>query len=578
MIKNFTRGSQVTMHTVKMARQAIAITLAATLILGACMFSLKSWYDYTPFERASAWAYYWGDFKLNIPFAKDPDRRRMTQYYTYRDGSKGIVRTLDIVNDPWHRELADKVENQLFSNAMTTLWSMLGFFLLACAGWAWRGSRIKVKKILSGTQVVTPKELQKVLDKKRLASSFKLGGVNLRVNSETQHMLLCGTTGVGKSNGFIELMPQIRQKGHKAVVVDTTGEFVSRFYRTGKDILLNPFDARSVGWNPWVECPMSYHYDEIAYGFVPQTGHDRFWADSARTVLSEAMGHLKEKGSTDCQSLVDLLMVHSLADLYKALKHTPAGSLLDPAGDKTAMSIRAHLAPYLKVLRHLAGDKPAFSMRQWVMDSQGPDDSWVFIASTPDQRETMKSLMSAVMTVAFNSLMNVAPDPDRRVWFMIDELVSLHKQEVLPKALAEVRKYGGCIVAGIQSVSQLQEQYGYAETKSLSSLFNTKVIFRNTDHETARTMSQLIGEQEVIEAMETISYGEHAYRDGVSLNDQKKIKPAVSATDIMALNDMEAYLKLPGALPVARVLFTHRNIQKICPAFIAKAENILKQA
>lgn len=578
MIKNFTRGSQVTMHTVNMVRQALAITMLATLLLGVVLFCARSWHDYTPYQRSAALAYYWGDFKLNIPFVKDPDRRRMTQHYTYQNGRKGIVRTLDIVNDPWHRELAAKVENQLISNAMTTLWCMLGFLLLACAGWVWRGSRIKVKKILSGARVVTPKELQKILNRKKLSSPFKLAGVSLRLNSETQHLLLCGTTGVGKSNGFIELMPQIRGKGHKAVVVDTTGEFVSRFYRPDKDILLNPFDARSVGWNPWIECQMTYHYDEMAYGFVPQTGHDRFWADSARTVLSEAMSHLKEEGFTDCRSLVDLLMVHSLSDLYKALKHTPAGSLLDPAGDKTAMSIRAHLAPYLKVLRHLSGDKPAFSMRRWIMDSQGSDDRWVFISSTPDQRETMKPLMSAVMTVALNSLMSAPPDPDRRVWFMIDELISLHKQEVLPKALAEVRKYGGCIVAGIQSVSQLQEQYGYAETKSLSSLFNTKVIFRNTDHETARTMSQLIGEQEVIEAMETISYGEHAYRDGVSLNDQKKIKPAVSATDIMALNDMEAYLKLPGALPVARVLFTHRNIQKICPAFIAKAENILKQA
>ena len=88
MIKNFTRGSQVTMHTVKMARQAIAITFTATLILGVLMFALKSWYDYTPFERSSALAYYWGDFKLNIPLVKDKDRRRMTQYRDWETDRK----------------------------------------------------------------------------------------------------------------------------------------------------------------------------------------------------------------------------------------------------------------------------------------------------------------------------------------------------------------------------------------------------------------------------------------------------------------------------------------------------------
>lgn len=569
MIKNFTRGSQVTMHTVKMAKQAIAITFTATLILGALMFALKSWYDYTPFERSSALAYYWGDFKLNIPLVKDKDRRRMTQYYTYQDGSKGIVRTLDIVNDPWHRELADKVENQLISNAITTLWSMFGFFLLACGGWVWRGSRIKVKKILSGTHVVAPKELQKILDKKQLASPFKLGDVSLRVNSETQHLLFCGTTGVGKSNCFNELLPQIRKKNQQAIVIDTTGEFVSRFYREGQDILINPFDSRSLGWNPWIECRTPYHYDEIAHGFIPQTGYDRFWSDSARTVLSEAMNHLMKQGSQDTQQLFELLMNYSLHDLYKELKHTPAASLLDPAGDRTAMSIRAHLAPYTKVLRYLPKDRPQFSIRQWVVDTKSKEeDSWVFIMSTPDQRETLKPLLSGLITVALNSLMSTNPDSNKRLWFIIDELISLNKQEVLPKALAEIRKYGGCIAAGVQNISQLQEQYGYAETKSLSSLFNTKVIFRNSDHETARYMSQLIGEQEIMEAMETISYGEHAYRDGVSLNDQKKVKPTVSATDIMALNDLEAYLKLPGDLPVTKVKFGISKIEKTCAPFI----------
>lgn len=54
----------------------------------------------------------------------------------------------------------------------------------------------------------------------------------------------------------------------------------------------------------------------------------------------------------------------------------------------------------------------------------------------------------------------------------------------------------------------------------------------------------------------------------MSLNDQKKVKPTVSATDIMALNDLEAYLKLPGDLPVTKVQFGISKIEKICAPFI----------
>lgn len=159
------------------------------------------------------------------------------------------------------------------------------------------------------------------------------------------------------------------------------------------------------------------------------------------------------------------------------------------------------------------------------------------------------------MTIGINSLMSTQPQHSRRVWFMIDELVSLNKQEILPKALAEIRKYGGCIVAGIQNIPQLQELYGYAETKPLTSLFNTKLIFRNTDPETAKYLSQMLGEQEIMEAVEGISFGAHQMRDGVSLNEQKRMKPVVSPTDIMNLNDLEAYFKLPGNLPVTKLKF-----------------------
>ena len=57
-------------------------------------------------------------------------------------------------------------------------------------------------------------------------------------------------------------------------------------------------------------------------------------------------------------------------------------------------------------------------------------------------------------------------------------------------------------------------------------------------------------------------------RDGVSLNDQNKMKPVVTPTDLMSLNNREAYLKLPGNLPIAKVQFAIPTSKLICPAFI----------
>lgn len=566
-IKILTQGGQVTLHNIRMFRQVFTVTILITLLSGIVFWGTKIWYDFTPYQRyiiGSAWL---AEIKLSISGNKNKE----AQEFRYANGMKETVLCLSIKNNRSIQLWVKEFEKQAWYNLVLTCWFMGILFSLICAFWIWRGRLRKAKEILSGATILEPAALKKILKKQKIASPFQIAGINMRLNSEPQHLLICGTTGTGKSTCFYELLPQIREQKQRAVIVDTTGEFVSRFYRKGKDILINPFDKRSVGWSPWVDCRSPYHYEELASAFIPETSHEgKFWSDSARTVLSETL-MLMSRNNTECiDTLLNLLLETNLKDLFLALKNTPAASLVDPAGDRTAMSIRTHLSP-LKNLRYLPSYKKAFSVRDWVQkkqkDSQS-DPQWLFIASTPDQREALKPLMSGLMTTAINSLLSTLPDPANRLWFIIDELPSLHKQESFLKALAEIRKNGGCIAVGVQNIPQIQALYGHAETKSLTSLFNTKVIFRNGDPESAKHISQMLGEQEVKEVVEGISFGEHKMRDGVSLNEQKHMKPVVTPHDIMTLNDLEAYLKLPGNLPITKVKFEIPNPKPNCPAFV----------
>src|SRR3546814_15497666 len=65
--------------------------------------------------------------------------------------------------------------------------------------------------------------------------------------------LICGAPGTGKTNMIVKMLEGIRAKGKRAIVYDTAGTFVEKFYREGKDILLNPLDERSAVWSPWVD-------------------------------------------------------------------------------------------------------------------------------------------------------------------------------------------------------------------------------------------------------------------------------------------------------------------------------------
>lgn len=559
---NLTQGGQVTLHNLRMFRQVFSITLLITMLSGIVFWSVKTWNDFTPYQRyviGSAWL---ADLKLSV----SGDKNRETQEFRFTNGQEEAILCLYIKNNRSIQLWVKEFEKRAWRNAIWSCWFMGGLFILICGFWIWRGKAKQAKKILSGLTIVSPKKLKKMLKKE--SSQFHIGGIPLRKDTETQHLLICGTTGTGKSTCFFELLPQIRDAKQRAIIIDTTGEFVARYYRHNQDILINPFDDRTLGWNPWVDCSSSYHYDELASIFIPQTGSDKFWSDAARTVFSETLKLYAKRNNFDTQHMHHLLLSAPLKELFRYLADTPAASLVDPAGDRTAMSIRAHLSSYLKSLEFLPHDRPMFSIRKWVEEEENNPDQWVFLTAKPDQRETLRPLLTALTGSAINALMSCKPDLNRRLWINIDEFAALQKQEAFPKALAEFRKFGGCIAVGLQDIPQLRALYGHAEAESMVSLFNTRVIFRSGHPDTAKVMSQMLGEQEVREAVTGISYGAHQMRDGVSLNDQNKMKPVVTPTDLMSLENREAYLKLPGNLPITKVKFKIPKSDIINPDFI----------
>ena len=158
------------------------------------------------------------------------------------------------------------------------------------------------------------------------------------------------------------------------------------------------------------------------------------------------------------------------------------------------------------------------------------------------------------------------------LWFILDELPALKKTPSLKTALAEGRKYGGCIVAGVQNIHQLKEIYGNNGANSLLDLFNTRFIFRVGDEETARSSSNLLGKQEIKEQEEQLSYGANTMRDGVNINTQERSKALVLSTEIMHLEDLSAFVKLQGHWPITKLNMSYKKARNANKPFIQKSE------
>jgi len=156
----------------------------------------------------------------------------------------------------------------------------------------------------------------------------------------------------------------------------------------------------------------------------------------------------------------------------------------------------------------------------------------------PDTRETLSYLISVWLEIVLKGLMTRRTGADtKNLWIILDELPALGKIPSLKTASAEARKYGGCIVAGVQNIHQCLGVYGRHEALNILDQFNTRVVFRVGDAETARLTSAGLGEQEIIETQESLSYGAHTMRDGVNLNILERKRPLVLPTEITSSRD-----------------------------------------
>ena len=172
------------------------------------------------------------------------------------------------------------------------------------------------------------------------------------------------------------------------------------------------------------------------------------------------------------------------------------------------------------------------------------------------------------------ALLSLTEDRHRRIWFICDELPSLHKLPLLGETIAEVRKFGGCFLLGMQSFSQLTKVYGRSGAAEIFDLLNTRFFFRSPSAEMARLVASELGEEEMEEARENYSYGANSIRDGISLGNQRVTRPIVSYPQILELKDLNCYLRLPGHYPVTKLTLNLESRRSYHKGFVERTNAI----
>jgi type IV conjugative transfer system coupling protein TraD len=480
-----------------------------------------------------------------------------------------------LLADPWMQSMGGQLVNNLkLSAAGCGTLCLLLFSVIA-----WYVGRIGKKEsedtYLSGMTLTDDLDsVNRQLKKAGQKSDLQIGGLHMVKNAEVLNYLIHGTIGVGKSTLIRWLLDYIRRRGDRAIVYDSGGTFTETHYDERIDKILNAHDKRCENWVLWREAREVVDYENLTASLIPVEGEsDPFWVSSSRTIFSDTAMKFASHSDRSINKFLTALLSIDLKSLREFLKNTPSANLVEEKIEKTAISIRSVVTNYAKALRYMQGldqeGKPEFSIREWMTDAQY-DKSWLFISTTARHRKSVRPLMSMWLSMATIYLQSMGEDPDRRVWFVIDEKTGLQKIPEFSETLAEGRKFGGCFVIGIQNMPQLINVYGREVAKSIFDLLNTRFYGRSPSAEVAKIVEEELGHQRRREAREQNSYGLDQIRDGISISRDKVNEPVVDYDQIMSMPNLRFYARLPGEYPIVKLDLKYRPQKKYHKALIER--------
>jgi len=559
---SWTRGGQAIVHNVRMTTQVFYQTILAGFIIwiiGTLWYAFEKSTEYERFVLVKL-----AEATIKVDAAagtNDPVQFRTPEGQAYWTSADWLVAST------LAKKTLHAFEVYLLHGALLS-----GLFTLVMLAWAWfyftrTGKGLGSNEYLRGARFGTIRQVKRALWR-QTKGPLVIGNVPVPEAYEPEHILLCGAPGTGKTNLIVGMLDGIRKSGRRAIVYDTAGTFVEKFYRQGTDMLLNPLDQRAARWSPWVDVPRDYHYDQIAESTIPDKHGDPFWAKAARGTLVAVMRKLARQKHTYVSVLLDRLLRSKLKDLAAFVTGTDAAAFISTEGERTSAGIQAELASVMRSFGYLDDTEDGFSIRDWV--EKGADGSWLFITVKADQLPSLRPLITVWLDIAISAIMSLTPDRDRRLYCVIDELPTLHKLPSLSDFLARARKYGGCGILGFQSYPQLKATYGKDDAAAITGYCSTWVALRANDTDTAEHVSINLGQVVQVEANEGMSYGVNDMRDGVNLSRMQVTRPLVMSTEVTNLPNLVGFLRFGRNLPVVRFDSRFNDVPSLGPAFLER--------
>ncbi len=392
------------------------------------------------------------------------------------------------------------------------------------------------------------------------------------------HVLCFAPTRSGKGVGLV--LPTLLSWKHSTVVSDLKGELwqlTSGWRKHHADNIVLRFEPGSAEgcarWNP---------LEEVRLGTADETGDIRnltetiidprgeglkdFWVQSAANLLEAVITHVlykhERKGTPANMQAITYFLADpdhpdmKLEDKFTEMveyKHYPDGSthklvasmgramLNKPENERGSVisTMDSVLGIYKSPVTAKNTEKSDFKIID-IMNHEKPVS--LYLITTPDNKDRLCPLLRLLINMMLKKLAAKVDYKDgrtvmahrRRLLMMLDEFPSFGKLQPIADGLAFVAGYGLKIYIISQDTIQFDSVYG--DKNSIISNCHIQVMFPPNRLETAKYISQMLGETTVVERQYSVS-GKRAgmMHSQVTESIKSDKRPLLNTDEVMAL-------------------------------------------
>jgi len=426
---------------------------------------------------------------------------------------------------------------------------------------------IRIREYTRGRQLQKGQRSNK---RKRIptAGELRWGNGCIPESAATQHFLVSGVTGSGKSHVQRLLMRDVLRRirpdsDTRVLIYDAKGETTAYLQQIGVQapiFSLNPFEARG-------ELPMAVSWD-IARDITSPTramnfssslikeedsGANKYFSSSARLIVQGViLSFIKHSGTE--WTFSDLVYTTlSRERLELVLGRDQEGREIldnflteDRTGQAVLTSVIANMYYFSPVAALWQRTTKRLSIRKWLTDS-----SILLLGANQAASATLDVLNEQIITFMAEEIDTQNNSATRRTWVWLDEAREAKRilQSGAIQSLAvKGRSRGACLVLGFQDIEGFREACGNDKlADEIIGQCSHKALLRMESPGSAEWASKIVGQYETIEVFRSENTsGRGVFSGGHNLSEQRVLKDTVLPSEFYAIPATNKHNGLTG--------------------------------